>query len=134
MKLLLTLALGVLCLNIVNSAWAEERIDHYVPAQPGNAEEALVVLTDKLGAISPIVAKESLTDNDLEAIHEASYSLEAAVDKLREGENEVQEAALDQLDEAVQAIHYASENHEEAKTREWFAVLMKAEQGVRNVF
>ena len=62
---------------------------------------------------------------ELEEIHEISYTLEAAIDKIR-AEKAAEEAKVDALDEAIQAIHFASEKQEEAKTREWFAKLEPA--------
>lgn len=109
----------------------EEKIQHYQAEKPKTKEEALSILESKTKAIEMILLNTKLSSSDLEEIHEMSYWLEASVDYLREGENnKKQEAALDNLDESVQALHYASENHNEAETREWFVKLKSAISGL----
>jgi hypothetical protein len=112
----------------------EERVLHYVGEKPTTVKGALAELQSKTNAVEKILKKESLDDNDLESVHEVSYSLEAAVDFLRTKQQATQEEALDDLDEAVQAIHYASENHEEAKTRKWYLILRNQIKHVASVF
>lgn len=112
----------------------EDRPEHYLVEIPETEQQALALLEEKLDELQPIMARESLSDNDLEAIHEISYSLEASVDRLRKEIPEAHEAALDRLDEAVQAIHYASESHDVNETRKWFAVLEPAAQEVQQAF
>lgn len=105
----------------------EERISHYEAPRPGTQAEAFALLKTKTGEIGAALEKKPLDGNALESIHERTYALEHAVDRLREdAKNDAQEKAVDTLDEAVQALHYASENHEEAVTREWFARLEPA--------
>ena len=65
-----------------------------------------------------MLKSETLTDSQLEQIHEISYTLENGIDKLI-ADKAAPQAQLDAVDEAVQAIHHASENHEEAIVREW---------------
>ncbi len=101
-------------------AEGEERVMHYEISKPNNIEEATEVLQKRTALIGEVIAKEKLDNNDLEKIHEHSYSLEAAVDKLRAEKAYKLEDDIDSLDEAIQALHYASENHEEAVSREWF--------------
>ncbi len=103
----------------------DERVHHYEGAQMETAAQALQSLKDNNAKVAEILKAEKLEGKDLEAIHEISYSLENGIDKLiadKAGET----AKLEAVDEAVQAVHYASENHEEAKTREWFAKLETA--------
>lgn len=102
-----------------------ERVQHYEAPTPETDESAQSLLNQKIGEIGMILAKPSLADSDLEKIHEYSYSLEAGVDKLRE-DHAYPNTLLDPIDEAVQALHYASENHEEAETRQWFEKLKTA--------
>jgi len=104
----------------------DERTVHYEITEPKNVQEANNILQERTKLISDIIAKEALDNNDLEKIHEHSYSLEAAVDKLRDEKAYKKEDDIDYLDEAVQALHYASENHEEATSREWFGRLKVA--------
>ena len=120
--------------NADENLGSEERVDHYEAHQPKNKAEALSSLKDRTATVGQILKSEALTDSDLERVHEVSYDLEAAVDYLRTHQGDAQEEVLDSLDEAVQAIHYASENHEEEKTREWFLALEKSTDEVNNVF
>lgn len=118
--------LGLAALAIAFPAYAEspaeERVEHY-QAQIETKEAAFEALTAETTKIAEILKTEDeLEFTDLEEIHEISYTLEAAIDKLR-AEKGAEEAKIDALDEAIQAIHFASENQEEAKTREWFAKL-----------
>lgn len=109
-----------------------KRVEHYAAEQPQNETEALAQLAAKTEAVTAIIKNGELTDSDLEAIHEVTYSLETAVDKLRETQTEASEAKLDAVDEAVQALHYASENHEMAKTKLWFTKLQAASLEFKN--
>lgn len=104
----------------------EEYIIHYEVTKPKDVAEANTILQERTAKIADIIAKEALDNNDLEKIHEHTYSLEAAVDKLRAEKAYSAEDNIDYLDEAVQALHYASENHEETNSREWFGRLKVA--------
>lgn len=110
------------------------RIDHYRAATPENTAEALEMLKSQTSLIASLIGANKLDNHALEAIHEASYGLEAAVDHLRGQADGQQQGRLDDLDEVVQALHYASENHEAAKTREWFAKLTLAAKKVDHAF
>lgn len=103
----------------------EERVDHYEAEDIKTPEEAKKTLDEKNAEIAKILEAEKLSGSDLEKIHEISYSLEDAIDKLI-AEKAGAPAQLEAIDEAIQAVHYASENHEEAKVREWFAKLEPA--------
>ena len=101
---------------------AEERVDHYEGKEFTTPADAIKSLQDDNAKITEILKNETLTDAQLEEIHEISYGLEDAIDNLIE--NKAGDTAkLESIDEAIQAVHYASENHEEAKVREWFAKL-----------
>ena len=77
---------------------------------------------------------KKLSSEDLEEIHETTYWLEASVDLLKETKRSSNiEEALDKLDEAVQAVHYSSENHKEIDVREWQIKLKSAIVEVSNV-
>lgn len=124
---------GLACLAVAMPALATEpshddeaeRVEHYHVEAPATTQAAKKLLSDKIAAVSTILSQEKLDDAALETVHKESYSLEAAVDALRT-DKAIEEAALDSVDEAVQALHYASENHEEAKVRTWFSTLQDA--------
>lgn len=99
------------------------RSEHYAHAKFENSAQAQEALNAKISEIKDILDKsKELAFTDMEEIHEKSYTLESAVDKFRE-DKAADAGKIDSLDEAVQAIHFASENQEEQKTREWFSKL-----------
>lgn len=112
----------------------EERIQHYAAESAETTEDALKLLHTKVAATKAVIDNGDLDDSDMEAIHEISYSLEAAVDTLRDSQQDEQIELIDALDEAVQAIHYASENHDVPKIKEWFTKLTTATKEVEHAF
>lgn len=111
---------------------SEERVIHYEIAAPETAQAAIVLLEEKTAEIGAILANASLNDNQMESIHEKTYSLEAAVDKLRASYSN--QTALDAADEAIQALHYASENHEQEESRKWYESLKPAVESIKTSF
>ena len=100
--------------------------EHYEAIEIESTEAAFEILNEKTAAIGKVLENEGeLEFLELEAIHEITYSLEAAIDKVRE-DKAADEAKIDMVDEAIQAVHFASEKQEEAKVREWFAKLEPA--------
>lgn len=111
--------------KLEQEAMQEERVAHYEVAAPKDHASALTLLQTKTKEVGAVLTKNAkLDDNTLEAIHEKSYALEAAVDKLRESPvNSSEKATLASTEEAVQKLHHASEDHKEAEVRESFAAL-----------
>ena len=110
---------------------SQEARDAHYKASIATADEAFKAIDEKVAEISGILKNENeLEFLELESIHEISYTLEAAVDKLRD-EKAANMAKLDVLDEAVQAIHFASEEQQEAQTRAWFAKLEPAAGNIK---
>ncbi|MDB2682917.1 cupredoxin domain-containing protein [Alphaproteobacteria bacterium] len=104
------------------TAHAEESVQHYAAQSIQGKEEALKTFEKKNAEISKLLKFEKLQDSNLETIHEISYTLEAAIDKLIALKSAPEEK-LGTIDEAVQALHHASEDHNEEQTREWFTKL-----------
>ena len=118
-----------------DASTAEERVIHYAIEEPKTTEAAVKLLQEKTKEIGAILANDTLDSNHMEAIHEKTYSLEAAVDKLRAEDNsQMHENALDAADEAVQALHYASENHEQTQSRKWYGSLEPAVEMVKSAY
>jgi hypothetical protein len=118
------IALASILIMLSSGAHAEERTMHYEGKKIYTSHQAVKVLHSKISDINKIVAKKKLSDQDLEKIHEISYSLETASDKLIEDHKN--NSAVDAAGEAVQALHYSSENHNEQETRKWFKQLSEA--------
>ena len=100
-----------------------ERVEHYHFEQPKDKDAAFTMLSTTMDDITKTMTSEGdLGEAKLEEIHKDSYALEAATDFLR-SEGSTDAALVDSLDEAVQALHYASENVEAEQTKEWFGKL-----------
>ncbi len=107
-----------------HSEQQESRPDHYKAATPESSDEALEILEKNIARIE-VILNDEVGVLELEKIHKISYSLEAAVDYLVMHQTVKQEPVLNELDEAVQILHLASEEREEDETRKWFAILKK---------
>lgn len=104
-----------------------EGVLHYEVETPATDEAALKLIQEKADKIGAILASATLDDNQLESVHEQTYSIEAAINKLRSDEHsDSRETAIDGVDEANQALHAASEDHLEPITREWYGKLQPA--------
>lgn len=104
----------------------DEGTEHYKAVEVTSADHAKTVLDEKTAVIGKVLETDGeLEFLQLEEIHEVTYSLEAAIDKIRD-EKAMDMAKVDSIDEAIQAIHFASENQEEAVVREWFPKLQSA--------
>lgn len=134
-NLLLAGAALIIATSFAAPAYAEDadhdeaRVEHYEGKDFESNEAALETLNAKNVEIAEILKTEKLSGAQLETIHETSYTLENAIDKLI-AEKAAAQPQLDAVDEAVQAIHHASENHEEATVREWFTKLEAAVSAV----
>jgi len=100
-----------------------EGAEHYKAVEIKSVDHAKTVMDEKTAAIGEVLKTEGeLEFLQFEEIHKVTYSLEAAIDKIRD-EKAMDMAKVDSIDEAIQAIHFASENQEEAVVREWFPKL-----------
>lgn len=122
---ILAVSAGAYTVAFAEKEHAEDRISHYESKTFSTSESAVKSLQDDNSKISGILKAEKLTGAQLEKIHEISYGLENAIDTLIE-KKAGDATKLEATDEAIQAVHYASENHEEAKVREWFVKLKTA--------
>ncbi len=109
---------------ISSAAFAHEGTIHYKGEVVTSSAQAVKVLNAKIAEINQITLKKKLSGKDLETIHKISYSLETASDRL--AEEHANNASVDEIAEAVQALHYSSEKRKEKETREWFAKLQVA--------
>lgn len=104
----------------------EARVEHYKHTAFKSNEEASASLDKALSEIGVLLGKDGgVGFVELESVHEQSYTLESVVDHYRAGKA-YDAAKLDTLDEAVQAIHFASENQELTKTQDWYLKLKAA--------
>lgn len=106
-----------------------ERPDHYAAKEIDTPMSAIAFLQASDEALQLMLKADILSNSDFQAIHERSYTMEAAVDKLvyeKIGSPDV----LSILNESVQAIHYASEKYEEEKLRIWASSFSEAVSNV----
>lgn len=122
MKAALTV-LGLICaLTVPGIAAAEERIDHYDAREAASLEEAVANFSTYNDRLAGILDKGDLSDSDLESVHELTYTLENALERIRED--------LDDLAETLEALHVVSEEHDAAATRRHGADYLKAARTV----
>lgn len=99
MKHLAPLAFAVVL--AATPALSQDSVDHYAPQPSETLEQALSNFSEYNKIMATILAKDSLTPNDMEDVHQLSYTLEVALAKL----------IVDSEDLAVRLeyVHQASE-------------------------
>lgn len=127
MKILSIIAAAFIMLSA--PAFAHDGTPHYVGQKVADSKQAVKSLNSHIAQAQVIFRKSKLADQDLEKIHEISYSLETASDKL--AEEHPKNSTIDAVAEAVQALHYSSEKHKEKETRQWFSALQKANKDLK---
>ncbi|BEH15553.1 DUF6746 family protein [Marinobacter shengliensis] len=101
MKLMTTFAL-VGAFALAAPALADERPDHFEAKPSPTLEAALDNLAEYNPKLAALVEKESLNPEDLNDVHQLTYTLEQALEKLGEEKDRV--AAL------LEEVHLASES------------------------
>lgn len=107
----LTYLSAALCLAIglampVNA----ERLDHYEGKSSETLEQALANFSEYNAKLAAIMEKPELTPVDLNEIHQLTYTLENALEKIN--------TDLAELAETLEALHQASETGNVRGTRE----------------
>jgi hypothetical protein len=104
-----------------STANAEEKLKHYEALKPANSKQAVQALKQDTAKINAIIAQDKeLSEQDLEAIHELTYGLEASHEVL---ENGAQGGDVDALGDAIQNLHNVSEGHDANATLEAYQQL-----------
>lgn len=109
-KSLLFVPALVLGLAAATPSLASDRVEHYGAKSAATLEEAVANFTEYNDKLAAILELEGIEGTDLEAIHELTYTLENALERMRED--------MDGLAETLEALHLASEDHDEAVARE----------------
>jgi hypothetical protein len=63
-------------------ALAQDSVDHYAPQPSETLEQALDNFLEYNAFMAEILAKDSLTPNDMEDVHQLTYTIEAALAKM----------------------------------------------------
>lgn len=99
--LICALALGAL------PAFADDRVAHYAAEQAETLGEAMKNFSIYNGRMASVLARPSLTPNDMEDIHQLTYTLEAALDRM------IKQATA--LADLLEEVHLASEGSDSEK-------------------
>lgn len=101
MKLLTTLAIAGI-VSFSAPLMAEERPDHFEAKPSPTLEAALENLAEYNPRLADLIGKESLSPEDLNTVHQLTYTLEQALQKIGEEKDRV--AVL------LEEVHLASES------------------------
>ncbi|MBK5942531.1 hypothetical protein CCR79_01370 [Halorhodospira halophila] len=83
---------------------------HYEGEEPEGLAEALTLLAERQERLEELLAADALADEAFHEIHEMSYTLENAVERIQ--------GDVDRMAEHVEAIHLGSERLDEDAIRE----------------
>lgn len=112
MKSSIHVLLGLLALSLSLSGTARgdgERPDHFAGKPASTLEEAVANFSEYNARLDAILAKGELSPRDVQEVHELTYTLENALDKIR--------AELSVLSETLETLHVASESADIAKVK-----------------
>jgi hypothetical protein len=135
--LLRLLFLSLFVLTAASPAFSEgneygpARIKHYAVEKPRTSQDALAVIAKTTQDVAALIAAEKW-----EAVHEASYTLEAAVQELRDAPEatDARKPALKTLAHSVHELHEASEDHKAEATKKAFAEFAKDAETVSALY
>lgn len=80
----------------------DQRYEHFKGQPAKNLDQALFNLANFNAKLEDIMAKDELTPNDMATIHQLSYTLENALQRLDE--------EVDTMQEVLEEVHLASES------------------------
>ncbi|WP_242634399.1 DUF6746 family protein [Marinobacter salicampi] len=106
MPLALICSLGVSTLALSPLTFAEERPDHFEGKKATTLEQAVANFMEYNEKLANITGKESLSDQNMHEVHQMTYTLENALEKIR---NE-----LGGLADVLEEVHIASESNDPA--------------------
>ncbi len=100
----------------------QAQVTHYNAMTPQSKAQAMQLYHESIGAVGYILTQQSLSNSDMEAIHEISYRLEAAIGALKK-RGVLAGKDLSTLAHDIHELHEASEDHNEADIRKYFLTL-----------
>lgn len=103
MKKVLTLA-SVALLMMAGTAQADDRPDHFKGEASPSWEVAVTNLTEYNERLAKLVNKDELTAEDLNEVHQLTYTLENALERM--------EDELENVAETLEKVHVASETNQ----------------------
>lgn len=109
-KLALCAVVTLSAITLSGAALADERHDHF-KGQPSETLEAAVSnFSEYNKKLADILAKDELAPADMVQVHELTYTLENALEKIRDD--------LDDLADTLEEVHVASEKLDVEEIRE----------------
>ncbi len=108
-KLPLLVAAPLLVFGLSGNALADDRPDHFEGEKATTLEEAFSHLSSYNAQLEAILAKDELGPEDTAKIHELTYTLENALDRI--------DSEVEDLEETLEALHVASERYEVGTVR-----------------
>lgn len=90
--------------------WADERPDHFEGKASETLEQALSNFSETNRQLADILAQDEISMADMARIHELSYTLENALQRI--------DKEYDRLAEQLEELHLASEGGETERTRD----------------
>jgi hypothetical protein len=99
---------AALSLVITAQAFADD-VDHYFAEPSETIEQALRNFVEYNGKVQEVLSRETLSVDDMEQIHEYTYTIELALAKMND--------EFGALAVTLQELHLASEEHDEAVVR-----------------
>lgn len=108
--------------SFMGAALADEKFQHYEPKPSETLEEAVNNLSEYNGLMTEVLDREELSDDDMEQIHQLTYTLEVALAKITE--------EMSGVAATLEEVHLASEERNEAKLRGNAQVYLETTQTV----
>lgn len=99
----------VVCLGVTLSVHADQRPDHFEGKPAESLAEAVASFSEYNQKLADIVAKSELSAADMVEVHELTYTLENALEKIR--------SELDMLADVLEEVHVASERLDAEKIK-----------------
>lgn len=110
MKKMTLLVAGLFALGLSAVVQAEARPDHFKGRPSETLEQAVANFSEYNGKLADLLTKDALSPNDLHQVHELTYTLENALEKIN--------AELTELAKTLEAVHVASESGDAKTTKE----------------
>lgn len=108
-SLSLLFAGALLAFGLSDLALADDRPDHFKGEKAETLGEALTHLSSYNARLEAILAKDELGPEDTAEIHQITYTLENALDRIK--------SEVEDLEETLEKVHVASERYEVGTVR-----------------
>lgn len=102
MKKLTLLITSIFALSFPALTMADDRPNHFKGKPAETLERAVVNFSEYNGKLAEILAKDALGPQELQQIHELTYTLEIALEKIN--------TELTELAKTLEVVHVASES------------------------